>query len=186
LPGRWRTSRARDARLPFLESLMAVVHCELAQKEKAAAILDRLASAPPPLDLYWLTTAAHWATAATHLGDAGQCQRLYAMLEPYGDRAVAYILFPTASVPHHLGLLATTLGRFEEAESHFCVADEIHARVGAPLYVARTQLEWARMLLARRVPEDAQRARDLLGHALATARDLGLANIERHAVALLS
>jgi hypothetical protein len=42
------------------------------------------------------------------------------------------------------------------------------------------------MLLARRVPEDAQRARDLLGQALATARDLGLANVERHAVALLS
>jgi class 3 adenylate cyclase/tetratricopeptide (TPR) repeat protein len=177
---------ARHARLPFLESLMAVAHCELGQKEKAAAILDRLASVSPPLDLYWLTTAAHWATSAAHLGDAGQCQRMFEMLEPYCDRAVAYILFPTASVAHHLGLLATSLGRYEEAERQFRSAEEVHARVGAPLYVARTRLEWARMLLARRAPEDAARARDLLGQALASARDLGLANIERHAVALLA
>jgi hypothetical protein len=41
------------------------------------------------------------------------------------------------------------------------------------------------MLLVRRVPEDAQRAKDLLERALATARELGLANVERLAVALL-
>jgi hypothetical protein len=41
------------------------------------------------------------------------------------------------------------------------------------------------MLLARRTPEDAQLARDLLGQALATARELGLANVEPRAVALL-
>ena len=34
----------------------------------------------------------HWAAAASHLGDAEQCRRLYALLEPYGDRAVPYIL----------------------------------------------------------------------------------------------
>ena len=44
----------------------------------------------------------------------------------------------------------------------------------------------ARMLFARRAPEDAQLARDLLGQALATARELGLANVEPRAVALLA
>lgn len=68
---------------------------------------------------------------------------------------------------------------------HFAAAEEIHARVGAPIYVARTRLEWARMLLARRAPQDPPRARDLLGQALASARELGLANVERLAGALL-
>jgi hypothetical protein len=41
------------------------------------------------------------------------------------------------------------------------------------------------MLLTRRRPGDADRARELLGRALDTARSLGLAKVERDAVALL-
>ena len=40
------------------------------------------------------------------------------------------------------------------------------------------------MLLTRRDAGDPDRARELLGQALATARELGLANVERQAVAL--
>ena len=175
---------ARHGRVTFLEALLAVAHCGVGREEAAAAVLDRLAAEPPPLDFYWLTAAAHWATAAAHLADTAQCRRLYDMLAPYGDRAIAYILFPAPSVAHHLGLLATTLGRFEEAEHHFRSAEEIHGRVGSPVYLARTRLECARMLLARRTAADADGARDLLRQVLATARELGLANIERRAAAL--
>jgi hypothetical protein len=52
--------------------------------------------------------------------------------------------------------------------------------------LAHTRLEWARMLLARRQPADAERARELLGQAMATARELGLAKIEREAAGLLA
>jgi hypothetical protein len=43
----------------------------------------------------------------------------------------------------------------------------------------------ARMLLTRRHLGDIERARELLGQAIAGARKLGLGNIERKAVALL-
>ena len=86
---------------------------------------------------------------------------------------------------HHLGLLSTTLGRYDEAETWFAAATATHERIGAPHWLARTRLEWAGMLLARRQPGDAERAHELLGQALATARQLGLANVERRAVALL-
>jgi hypothetical protein len=46
-------------------------------------------------------------------------------------------------------------------------------------------LESARTLLRRRGLGDADRARDLLGEALVTARELGLGGLERQAVALL-
>jgi hypothetical protein len=52
-------------------------------------------------------------------------------------------------------------------------------------WLAGARLEWARMLFARREDGDAERAGELLDQALATARELGLANIERRAVALL-
>jgi hypothetical protein len=42
------------------------------------------------------------------------------------------------------------------------------------------------MLLTRAKPGDTDQAHDLLHHALATARDRGLTNIERRAVELLS
>lgn len=53
------------------------------------------------------------------------------------------------------------------------------------MWLARTRLEHARMLLDRRQAGDADQARELLGQALATARELGSANVERRAVELL-
>jgi hypothetical protein len=91
----------------------------------------------------------------------------------------------TGPVAFYLGLLATTIGDWPDAETHFAAAAATHERIGAPTWLARTRLEWARMLLASQQPGDAERAHDLLDQALATARELGLANIERGAVGLL-
>lgn len=107
-------------------------------------------------------------------------------LTPFSEQVVIPTgAITTGAIAHHLGLLATTLGDYEEAEAHFQTAEAIHSRIGAPTLLARTRLEWARMLLARRQPGDAERGYDLLGRALATARELGLGNVERRAVALL-
>jgi hypothetical protein len=83
-------------------------------------------------------------------------------------------------------VLATTLGRFSEADTHFAAAEATHQRIGAPTWLARTRQEWARMLLTRQGPGEAERARELLRHALATARQLDLVNLERRAVELLT
>jgi hypothetical protein len=83
-------------------------------------------------------------------------------------------------------VLATTSGDFAEAERHFADAAATHERIPAPIWLACTQLEWGRMLLTRRHPGDPDRARDLLGRALDTARHRGLANIERRVTQLLS
>ena len=90
------------------------------------------------------------------------------------------------AVAHYLGLLAATLDRFDEAEAHFAAAAATHERFGAPAWLARTRCEWAAMLSRRGGPGDAERARHLLDQALATARELGLASLERRAVELLS
>ncbi len=89
-------------------------------------------------------------------------------------------------VAHYLGLLAATLHRHDEAETHYQEAADIEERIGAPAWLARTRLEWARMLLARNGPGDAERARILLSQALETAQKLGLGTIERRAVELLT
>jgi hypothetical protein len=177
---------ARGIHVPFLETLLAVVHCELGPEDAAAVAVERCGSAAPRVDLFWLVTMVYRATAAAHLGDVGQCQQLYELLWPYRHYAVPYNVYPTPSVTHYLGLLAATLGRFEDAERCFAAADNTHTHIGARMYLARTRLEWAQMLLARHARGDANRARVLLGQALAIARELGLANVERRAVELLS
>ena len=55
----------------------------------------------------------------------------------------------SGSVARPLGSLAGLLRRFEEAERHFETALEIHRRMGALPWLAYTQHDFARMLLAR-------------------------------------
>ena len=86
----------------------------------------------------------------------------------------------------YLALLAMLMDRFDEAEARFAAAEAAHERIGAPTWLARTRLEWARMLINRGRPGDAEQARELLRQAVATARELRLANIERRAVELLA
>jgi hypothetical protein len=88
-------------------------------------------------------------------------------------------------VSFHLGLLAAFLGRFADAGVHFAQAAAEQERIGARSFLARTRLEWARMLLSRAETGDVDRARSLLAQALAVAGELGLRAIERQAATLL-
>jgi hypothetical protein len=92
----------------------------------------------------------------------------------------------TGSVCHYLGLLVTTLGHLDEAEDHFVAAAATHEHIDAPTWLARTRLEWARMLVIRGDETATARASELLQQALTTSRALGLGNVERRAVTLFT
>jgi class 3 adenylate cyclase len=176
-------------RLPLIESLQAVLACELDRDEEARLLLDYLAAdgfGEIPVNNLWLTTLANSAAACAHLRDSDRSHELYGLLSPYANQLPVAVLVASGSVALYLGMLATVLERGDEAEAHFQAAEATHQRIGAPVWLARTRLEWARMLLNRHGPGDAQRARELLGQALDVARQLGLANIERRAVQLLT
>jgi tetratricopeptide (TPR) repeat protein len=106
-------------------------------------------------------------------------------LLPYRDRvAVAYVECSTGSVARHLGLLAETLGRRDDAERHFEDALELNERIGARSWLARTQLDYAGMLLARDGQGDAARARQLLDRCIETAAEIGMRPVAKRASAL--
>ena len=79
------------------------------------------------------------------------------MLEPYADQLVVARLpgESAGSVALYLALLATTVGDWPEAEAYFAAAAATHERIRAPTWLARTRLEWARMLLTRAAAGDA-------------------------------
>ena len=151
-------------------------------------MLERFASSAferLPRDVTRLRAMTSLALVSAHLRDTTRAAVLNDLLAPYADHVDVLAGVVVGTVAHYLGLLATTLGRFDEAEERFTAAAATHERIDAPTWLARTRLEWARMLLDRRGAGDAERARELLAQALTTARELGLGNVERRAAALL-
>jgi class 3 adenylate cyclase/tetratricopeptide (TPR) repeat protein len=185
-----RQAAADHPRASTAKSVLARAYAELDRTDEARAVYEELAASEftdLPVDPGWLRTLTHCATVCAYLGDAARAAALYRLLAPYPDQlSVSQIgVLASSSVQHYLGLLATTMGRFDDAEARFAAAATTHQRIQAPTWLARTRLEWARTLLVRRQAGDVERARELLGQAIATARELGLGTVERRAVALL-
>jgi len=141
-----------------------------------------------PFDFIWLRYVCDCAVVCAELGDEAAASKLASMPEPYADRLVTmgWGSMVSGSAAHYLALLASVRRRYDEAEARFAEAARVHNRIDAPAWLARTRVEWARMLLGRGQPGGTERAHDLLRQALATARERGLTNIERRAVELLS
>jgi len=181
-------SVAAAPRLALLRAFLALLLCELDRPEQAAEHYERLAVdnfSAVPLDNAWILAVPPCAAVCAYLADQARAPVLFDLLEPYSSQIAFAGGGSLGAVAHYLAVLATTTGDFNEAERHFTDAAAMHERIGAPTWQARTHLEWARMLLARRQLGDTERAEQLLGRAVRTARELGLANVERRAVALL-
>jgi DNA-binding CsgD family transcriptional regulator len=78
-------------------------------------------------------------------------------------------------------MAAGVVGEWDRAEAHFESAIDLNERLGARTWLAHTYLEYARMLLGRRVGRDRSRATALLGEALSLATTIGLAPIAAEA-----
>jgi len=167
---------------------LALALNELGRQDEARALFDRIAAAGFDIrrNCLWLYGMAVASEVCAGLGDVQQASVLSDHLAPYCELVAHNTASIVAAVTHHLGLLATTLGHYDEAEAHFAMASATHARMRAPTLLARSRLEWARMLLRRGGPGDATRAHTVRGQALTTARELGLGNVERRAVELLN
>jgi class 3 adenylate cyclase len=186
----WAHQAAERTQSPAAKAIYANILAETDRMEVAAGVFDDLAAtgfAHTTNNVLWLRFATDCAWLCARLGRGDCVPGLRSKLEPYADQLVVVSLAGgvTGSVAFYLGLLSTTVGDWQQAEAHFAAAATTHERIGAPTWLARNRLEWARMLLARRGDGDAERARELLGQALGTARELGLSNVERRAVALL-
>jgi tetratricopeptide (TPR) repeat protein len=126
------------------------------------------------------------AEACVLLGDRARAEILYGLLQPearynviVGNMAVSW-----GSAARPLGLLASFLGRFVDAERHFEDALAMDRSIGARLWVVRTQCDLAQLLYARGDDGGRQRARELVKHALTTAHEFDLAGLADRATAL--
>lgn len=142
----------------------------------------------------WLASLTLLAQACAALGDRTHAAALYELLLPYAERqpclATAVAVFGSAS--RYLGLLATTLGHFPEAAGHFEAALAMNQQLGAPLWLAHTQCDYAAMLLApverggwRSDLAVREHACALLEQSLSAAQQLGLTRLRERAEGLI-
>jgi len=172
--------RALAAEYPALP----VFRCVLARLEavlgmpQARQTLDALATGEfsfLPFDQEWLFGMSFLAETCALVGDAGTAATLYRLLEPWASfNAVDVGEGIRGSVSRYLGILATTLARWDEAERHFEHALAANERMGLRPWLAHTQRDYGRMLLARNNPGDSEHARQLVATAQSTYRELGM------------
>jgi len=176
--------------IPLFQAQIALLQLELGRKEEARAELNRLAEEDfgnLPKDWSTLQTLANLSEVTAALGDTRHAALLYDLLNPYADRLVVYGLFSACkgATTHWLGMLAATLQRWNDAVEHFENALETNARIGARPFLARSQHEYARMLIERDAPGDKEKARTLLNEAIFTYRELGMPTFLENAEDLL-
>lgn len=163
---------------PNAEAWLALPLARAGRTAEARARLDWLVAAGFPLirDGAWLEVIASVAEAAADLRHREAAAALLPMLAPYADRfatgGIGSICL--GSMSRHLGLLAGTVGRFDDAEAHLRQALAAHRRAGATLLVAHTQRQLAEILAERDVGTDRAEAAALAGEANALYRALGL------------
>jgi DNA-binding SARP family transcriptional activator len=161
----------------IFRSVLISLHAELGHEDVARTELDQLIDSYPALEVgtEWFFGVGLLAEVCASLGVHDHAAPLYEALLPYADfNVLAHPEASLGSASRHLGLLAATMCRWDDAVGHFERALETNARMGATLWIAHTQHDHARMLLARDAPGDRERARELLSSALEEYRELGM------------
>jgi hypothetical protein len=128
------------------------------------------------------------ALVTARLEDVTAARALYPALLPYAEQNVSMNMEQPVvcfgSVAFYLGMLATVTSSWSEAEQHFEAAIRAHERLGAGPLLARTRVEYARMLLRRGRLGDAGQVQRLLARAEATAEMLDMAELRGQIAAL--
>ncbi|HEX3239055.1 MAG TPA: amidohydrolase family protein [Solirubrobacterales bacterium] len=155
---------------------LALLLVELDRHDEARAEFARVRAEELPRDANWLIAVTLLAEVCGALGDGSRAESLYALLEPYAGRNVVVGRAATCNgaASRLLGVLAAAMRAWELAEGHFISALAMHERMGARPWVARTQVAYAEMLLARRRRGDKARAGELLKDAVTIAETLGM------------
>ncbi len=157
-------------------------------RERALELLRRAAAdgfAHMPRDWVWLVGICQWAETAALLRDRDACTTLYRILLPWRELVISTGGAAWGTVVHHLCLLTIALGLDHEAEGHLRDAAAMHARLGAPVWLAQTHVARAGMLISGEDELAAMTCLDDLRAAVSTARGVSATGLEQEALGLL-
>jgi len=172
---------------PSLLAGLALAHIERDHSEDARPIVVDVSPSDfdAPSSGAWLTDQILCAEVIIQRNDAERSERLFNRLAPWANQFSAGAMSAEGPVSHYLGGLASVLGRYDEAETHFLESAAMNERVGGKFFAARTDLSWGKMLAERRLSGDVEKSRELLTKAHTVAAAYGYGGVERRAAAAL-
>jgi DNA-binding CsgD family transcriptional regulator len=158
---------------PGLASLLVELGMEAEARRGLAEIVQE--GLEPFRTTLWLASLTYITDACALLGDEAVAALVYPELEPLAGRnvMVGQGVACHGSIDRYLGMLATTLGEWDRAAQHFEAAMALNREMGTSTWLAHTEYEYARLLLARGNREPQQVAA-LLGEAEQRAEQIGL------------
>ena len=167
-----------------LVSMLAVVGVDEARVE-----FERLAARrfdDIPLDAQWMTAMARISDACTNLDDSERAQMLYDKLLPFAGQAIVAGRAAALDGPvsFHLGRLALTMSRLDDAIRHLDDALDLTRQMGERPFAAEATYSLADALLQRGSSGDRERALELLGRCLDAAQEMGMRLLIERALAL--
>jgi DNA-binding SARP family transcriptional activator/tetratricopeptide (TPR) repeat protein len=163
---------------PVFRCARAYINSQRGDTSRAGSEVDDLAAgdfAAIQRDNEYLFSLAFVADAIEALANVRAAAVLYDLLVPYAHlNASNADEVAIGSVSRTLGVLASVLSRWDDGARHFEAAASHNRRMGARPWLAHTQHDHARMLLARGMPGDRDRARQLLAAAREQYEELGM------------
>jgi tetratricopeptide (TPR) repeat protein len=164
------------------EAFLAGIYADMQNREEALKIFESMAVD----DFKKLQRDGSYSVVLTilidvchFLGDKLRAQTLYQLLKPFEEYALVTGRCPVCggSVARPLGVAASIIPLWAEAEQHFENAVEMCNRMGAKPSLVLTLRHYARMLIERRQHGDREKAIKLLEQALSISQDLGMEQI---------
>jgi DNA-binding winged helix-turn-helix (wHTH) protein len=169
--------------VPGWRAMLAFALAKAGRFADAATEFGQLAQRqfPIPRDTTWLGCMAMLSVVCSKLRDERQAAILYESLSPFAERhAVAgATAFSLGSVHRFLGLLSVASHDARSAEMHFEAAIASNTKLGAPLFVAYTQHEYATLLRLDGPCHDPKRADALKKLAIDTANSCDAVQLQR-------
>jgi len=170
--------------VPALRSALANVYLQLGHKDEAHRVIDDDigdAFSRYPYDNAWTSAMAFSSEVCVVLEECEAARQLYEWLLPWKTQLISNTIAVDGPVTLHLGNLATLLGEYDAAKSHFAESLGMSQNLRAPYWTARTQLDWSKMLLQRKGSGETDQAKATLESVLDTARRYGFTAVERRA-----
>jgi DNA-binding CsgD family transcriptional regulator len=158
-----------------------MLHCELEQYARARESLQQLGDLRKlPRDDLFVTSLIYLAESCVALRDKARGSQVYELLMPYRSlNATLPGTLMQGAVSGYLGSLAATMQYQTEATSLFEEAIVMNTAMRALPFLARTQVDYGRLLLASDNPEAHVYARQLISSALTIADELNLRPVQK-------
>ena len=172
---------------PVPRTLLAIIYHDLGRMADAHEQFELLA-AESFRDLRRerrIGVLPYLAELCAAFADTVRAPLLYELLRPYAHTIVPYgVVISFGAGAHYLALLAATLSRWDLAREHFESALALHTRTDGKPWLAHTQYEYGRFLLASAAADDRARAVHLAELALAGAKAAHMPALAANAAAL--